>query len=75
MAGWHHQLHGHEVEQTPGHSEDRDVCVTQSMVSQRAGYDLGTKQQQQNKLTKQERSVSNATKSMYEFSTKLIKYY
>ena len=55
--------------------KDRDVCVLQSMVSQRAGYDLGTKQQQQNKVTKQERNASNATKLMYEFSTKLIKYY
>ena len=55
--------------------KDRDVCVMQSMVSQRVGYELGTKQQQQNKITKQERNMSNATKSMYEFSTKPIKYY
>ena len=42
--------------------KDRDVCVLRSMVSQRVGYDLGTKQQQQNKITKQERNISNATK-------------
>ena len=25
MVGWHHQLNGHESEQTPGVSEDREA--------------------------------------------------
>ena len=25
MAGWHHQLNGHEFEQTPGDTKDREV--------------------------------------------------
>ena len=25
MVGWHHQLKGHELKQTPGDSEDRDA--------------------------------------------------
>ena len=25
MVGWHHQLNGHEFEQTPGDSKDREA--------------------------------------------------
>ena len=30
MVGWHHQLNGHEFEQTPGHSEGQGspVCCS-----------------------------------------------
>ena len=31
MAGWHHQLNGHEFEQTPGHSEGQgslEYCIS-----------------------------------------------
>ena len=29
MVGWHHQLNGHELEQTPGDGKDReDRCAT-----------------------------------------------
>ena len=38
MVGWHHQLNGHESEQTQGASEG------QSMGSQRVGPDLTTEQ-------------------------------
>ena len=27
MVGWHHLLNGHEFEQTPGDSEDREAAV------------------------------------------------
>ena len=26
MVGWHHQLNGHEFEQTPGDSEGQEAC-------------------------------------------------
>ena len=40
MAGWHHQLSGHEFEQTPGDSEEQGKpSVLQSMKSQRVGHD------------------------------------
>ena len=26
MAGWHHQLNGHEFEQAPGVMMDREAC-------------------------------------------------
>ena len=31
MVGWHHQLNGHEFEQTPGDSKDREAWREQSM--------------------------------------------
>ena len=40
MVGWHHQLSGHEAEQTPGDSEGWGVL--QSMVSQNGEYNLAT---------------------------------
>ena len=46
MAGWHHQLNGHEFEQTPGDSEGQGSLVLQSMGSQRAGNNLAAEQQQ-----------------------------
>ena len=30
MVGWHHQLNGHEFEQTPGDSEERGSLVCSS---------------------------------------------
>ena len=46
MAGWHHQLSGHEFEQTPGDSEEQGKpSVLQSMKSQRVGHDWETEQQ------------------------------
>ena len=35
MAGWHHQLKGHEFKQTPGDGESEEPGVLQSTVSQR----------------------------------------
>ena len=43
MIGWHHQLNGHEFEQTLGDSEGQGVL--QSMGSQRVKHDLVTEQQ------------------------------
>ena len=40
MFRWHHQLNGHEVEQTPGDSGEREPGVLQSMECQRVGHDL-----------------------------------
>ena len=39
MVGWHHQLNGHESEQTPG--------MLQSMGLQRVGHNFVIEQQQQ----------------------------
>ena len=47
MFGCHHQLNGHEFEQTPGYGEGQGILgMLQSMGSQRAGQDLVTEQQQ-----------------------------
>ena len=46
-AGWHHQLNGHEFEQTPGEGERRKPVVLQFMGSQRVRHDSATEQQQQ----------------------------
>ena len=44
MVGWHHQLNGHEFEQTLGDSEGQEslVCCMQFIGSQRVGDDLVT---------------------------------
>ena len=39
MAGWHHQLNGHEFEQTPELVMDREAWHAWSMGSQRVGHD------------------------------------
>ena len=41
MAGWHHQLYGHEFEQALGVG-DRQGSVLQSLGSQRVGHDWAT---------------------------------
>ena len=46
MVGWHHQLDGHEFEQTLGDSEGQGSLVCCSPVGHRVGHDLVTKQQQ-----------------------------
>ena len=45
MVGWHHQLSGHESEQTQRAVEDRRVGVLQSLGSQRVRYHLVIQQQ------------------------------
>ena len=47
MVGWHHQLNGHEFEQTPGDSEGVKLGMLQSMKLQRVRHDLATEEQQQ----------------------------
>ena len=47
MAGWHHQLNGHEFEQTLGDSEGQGSLA--SMGSQRVRHNLVTEQEQQEK--------------------------
>ena len=44
---WHHQLNGHESEQTPGDSEGQGGLVCCSPWDRRVGHDLTTEQQQQ----------------------------
>ena len=36
---WHHQLNGHEFEQTLGDGEGREACVLQSKGLQRVRHD------------------------------------
>ena len=46
MVGWHHQLDGHEFQQTLGDSEGQEsLALLQFMGSQRVGHDLATEQQ------------------------------
>ena len=44
MVGWHHQVNGHEFEQTREMVKDREDKL-QPMGWQRVGYDLATEQQ------------------------------
>ena len=46
MVRWHHQLNGHECEQTPGDSEGQGSLVCWSVLLQKAGYNLAIKQRQ-----------------------------
>ena len=46
MVGWHHQLNGHDFEQTPGIGEGQGSLVCCSPWGHKAGCDLATKQQQ-----------------------------
>ena len=45
MVRYHHQLNGHECEQTPGDSGGQRSLACWSMGSQRVGHDLVTEQQ------------------------------
>ena len=45
VVGWHHQLNGHEFEQTPGGSEDGEPGVLQSTGSQGVRQNLAAEQQ------------------------------
>ena len=48
MVGWHHQLNGHEFEETPGDSEEQgSLAMLQSLGFQRVGHDLVIEQWQQ----------------------------
>ena len=45
IVGWHHQLNGHESEQTPGDSEGQgSLACCSSMGLQRLRYYLATEQ-------------------------------
>ena len=50
MVRQHHQLNGHEFEQTPGDSGGEEPGRLQSLGSQRVGHDLMTEQQQKNSV-------------------------
>ena len=43
MAGWHHQLHGHELEWTPGVGDGQGGLVLQFMGLQRVRHNWATK--------------------------------
>ena len=45
FVGWHHQLEGHEFEQTPGDSAGQMGLVCYSPWGDRIGHDLVTEQQ------------------------------
>ena len=45
MAGWHHQLNGHEFEKTPGDSEGQGSLARYSPWGHRVRYNLVTEQQ------------------------------
>ena len=48
FVGWHHQLYGHEFEQTPGDSEGQGRVMGCSPWGRRVRQDLGTEQQLSN---------------------------
>ena len=50
MVGWHHQLNGHEFEQTSGDSEGQGSLASYSPWGHRAELDLVTERQQQQNL-------------------------
>ena len=45
MVGWHHQLDGHEFEQTVGNSEGQGSLAASVLGSQRVRHELVTEQQ------------------------------
>ena len=45
MVGWHHQLNGHEVQQTPGHSEGQESLACCSPTQVTKSHDWATEQQ------------------------------
>ena len=45
MVGWHHQLNGHEFEQTLGDSEGKGSLVCCSLWGHRVRHDLATEKQ------------------------------
>ena len=47
MVGWHHQLNGHELEQTLGDSEGQEGLACCSPWDHRVRHNLVTEQQQQ----------------------------
>ena len=47
MVGWHHQLNGHEFEQTPGDGEGQGSLECCSPWDCRVTHDLITEQQRQ----------------------------
>ena len=51
MAGWHHGLNGHELEQTPRNSEGQGSLVCCSLWSCRVRHYLATQQQQEMVIT------------------------
>ena len=50
MVGWHHQLNGHEFEQTPGDSEGQGSLACCSPWDHKVRHDLATEQQQHSSL-------------------------
>ena len=46
MVGWHHQLNGHEFQQTPGDSEGQGSLACCSPWGPRVRHDLLTEQQE-----------------------------
>ena len=49
MVRWHHQLKGHEFEQTLGDSGGQKPGMLKSVESQKVGHELATEQQTINK--------------------------
>ena len=47
MVGWHHQLDGHEPEQTPGGGEGQGSLAGCSLWGLKVRHNLATEQQQQ----------------------------
>ena len=50
IVGWHHQLNGHGFEQALWESEGQKIMACCTMGSQRAGHDLMTEKEQEDKL-------------------------
>ena len=46
IVGWHHQLNGHEFEQTPGDSEGQENLVCCGLWDHRGRHNLVTEQKQ-----------------------------
>ena len=45
MVGWHHQINGHESEETPGDCEAQGSLMCCSLWGYKVRHDQGTKQQ------------------------------
>ena len=61
MVGWHHQLNGHEFEQTPGDGEASGSLVCCSPCGHK---ELDTTEQLNNKITEDKQDVGRELKGI-----------
>ena len=67
----HHQLNGHECEQTPGDSEGQGSLTCCRLWSSRVGHNFATEEQQGYEFLESEGLGSNLSSASYQFEHNL----